>query len=137
MTQRRNLLGALGIVFGLTMLTFAITAGSAQQAFGQQTSTPSTSGTTASGTGTTASGTGTSVSGTPATSGTSITSTGTKTTVAGSPTSGAAAGASTLPSSGTGSSDGGSNSLIWMVAACALVALFGAGVLATGVRRRS
>ena len=130
MTQSRKLLGALGIVVGLAVLTFAITAGSTQQAFGQQTSTPSTSRTTASGTGT-------SVSGTPATSGTSITSTGTRTAVAGSPTSAAGAGASTLPSSGTGSSDGGSNSVIWMIAAGALLALFGAGVLATGVRRRS
>src|SRR5437868_11906210 len=135
MTQSRKLLGALGIVFGLAVLTFAITAGTTHQAFGQQTSTPSTSGTTASGTGTSVSGT--SVSGTPATSGTSITSTGTRTAVAGSPTSGAAAGSATLPSTGTGGSDAGSNSVIWMIAAGALVALFGAGVLATGVRRRS
>ena len=137
MTQSRKLLGALGIVFGLAVLTFAITAGSTHQAFGQQTSTPSSGGTTAAGTGTSASGTGTSVSGTPATSGTSITSTGTRTAVAGSPTSGAAAGSATLPSTGTGSSDSGSGPVIWMIAAGALLALFGAGVLATGVRRRS
>ena len=37
MTQSRKLLGALGIVFGLAVLTFAITAGSTHQAFGQQT----------------------------------------------------------------------------------------------------
>src|SRR5207253_1884595 len=117
MTQSRKLLGALGIVFGLAVLTFAITAGSTRQAFGQQTSTPSTSGTTASGSSTSASGTGTTVAGTPATSGTSITSTGTRTAVAGSPTSGAAAGSATLPSTGTGGIDGGSNSVIWMIAA--------------------
>ena len=136
MPQTRKLVGALGVVFGLAVLAFAITAGGAHQAFGQ---TPATTGTSAAGTGTTTSGTpaagttGTTVSGTPAAAGTSITTTGTKTT--GSPTAGAAAGASTLPSSGTGD-DGGSSSMLWLVAAGALVALFGAGVLASGVRKR-
>ena len=140
MPQTRKLVGALGVVFGLAVLAFAISAGGAHQAFGQ---TPATTGTSAAGTGTTTSGTstsgtpaagttGTSAAGTPAAAGTSITTTGTKT--AGSPTAGAAAGASTLPSSGTGD-DGGSSSMLWLVAAGALVALFGAGVLASGIRK--
>ena len=132
MPQTRKLVGALGLVFGLAVLAFAITAGGAQQAFGQQTSTPSTGGTTAAaGTGTT-----TTVSGTPTTGGTSITTTGTRTAVAGSPTAGAAAGAQTLPSSGTGVGGGSSTLAIWMIAGGALIALLGAGALASGVRKR-
>ena len=142
MPQTRKLVGALGIVFGLAVLAFAITAGGAHQAFGQQTTTPSAGGTTAAGTGTTTSGTpaagttGTSAAGTPAAAGTSITTTGTRTATTGSPTAGAAAGASTLPSSGTGDDGGSSTSMIWMIAAGTLVALFGAGMLTSGLRKR-
>ncbi len=139
MPQTRKLVGALGVVLGLAVLAFAITAGGAHQAYGQ---TPATTGTSAAGTpsggttGTTAAGTpAAGTTGTPAAAGTSITTTGTRTATTGSPTAGAAAGASTLPSSGTG--DGGSSSsMIWMIAAGALVALFGAGMLTSGIFKR-